>query len=109
MYVRIVTFRLHSLTADAYQAHAVEIADQFNSWPGLRSKVWLADREADTYGGVYLFDTREAADCSRETDLFQLMRQSPYFTDLRIEEFEVLDAPTAVTRGSIAVSDRVSA
>jgi len=102
MYVRIVTFRLAGLAADAYHAHALEIADDFNSWPGLRSKLWLADHDTNTYGGVYVFESPSAAESSRDAELFKRMQSSPYFADLRIAEFDVFDAPTAVTGGSLA-------
>lgn len=101
MYVRIVTFRLAGLSADTYHAHALEIADDFNSWPGLRSKIWLADHDTNTFGGVYVFESPSAADSSRDAELFQRMQDSPYFADLRVAEFDVLEAPTAVTGGSL--------
>ena len=56
MIVRIVTFRLDGIDEEQYQHHAVGIADTFNRWTGLRAKLWLADRAAGVYGGVYLFD-----------------------------------------------------
>lgn len=102
MYVRIVTFGLDGLNADADEAHAAEIADGFNAWPGLRSKLWLADPHTGAYGGVYVFDSRDAADASRHADLFRRMEHSPHLRDLRIREFDVLDTPTAVTAPSLA-------
>jgi hypothetical protein len=101
MYVRIVTFQLADLPPDAYQAHALEVADTFTAWPGLLSKVWLADAAAGTYGGIYVFDGQEAADASRRTDAFAGMVANAHFTDLSIAEYEVLAAPTAVTGGPL--------
>ena len=97
MHVRIVTFQLDGITADDYAAHCEEIAARFNEWPGLLSKVWLADPDSNTFGGVYLFDSVEAADHSRSSAQYGAMVDSPDFRSLEVVEFGVLDAPTAVT------------
>lgn len=97
MYLRIVTFHLTGLSPREYAAHAQQIADVFTGWPGLLSKVWLADAENNTYGGVYLFDSQQAAEASRHTAVFTGMLTSPHFTDVSITEFDVLEGPTAVT------------
>lgn len=96
MYIRTVTF---SITVDPahYAAHAEKVAPAFTSWPGLHAKWWLADEDANRYGGVYLFASKEAADASRDTEVFRGMAANPAFTDLVIEEYDVLAAPTGVT------------
>ncbi|PVZ06406.1 YdhR family protein [Actinomycetospora cinnamomea] len=97
MYVRIVTFRLWGTTGDQYRQHAEEIAPAFLAWPGLHSKIWLADPEHHVYGGVYVFASRADADASRETEIFRRMQTDPTFADLTIREFDTLAAPTSVT------------
>jgi hypothetical protein len=96
MRVRIVTFGL-TVPAEAYTAHAVDIAHRFTAWPGLLGKWWLGDAASGTFGGVYLFASREAADRSRQTDLFRAMLANRGFKDVTVREYDVLDAPTAIT------------
>src|SRR5690348_1179566 len=96
MHIRIVTFAL-TVPAEAYAAHALEIAAGFAAWPGLLAKWWLADPGSATFGGVYLFATRADADRSRGTELFRGMVTNPALTDVAVQEFDVLDAPTALT------------
>ena len=96
MRIRIVTFGLN-IPADAYAAHAVHIAPGFTSWPGLLGKWWLADTAAGTFGGVYLFASPEDADRSRESDLFLGMFADPALKDVTVRDYDVLDAPTAIT------------
>ena len=96
MRIRIVTFGL-TIPAEAYTAHAEHIAAGFTAWPGLIGKWWLADPASGRYGGVYLFASQFDADRSRETDLFRGMFANPAMTDVAIAEYDVLDAPTAVT------------
>jgi hypothetical protein len=103
MYARIVTFRLDGLAVSEYQAHAAAIAPAFTTWPGLLAKVWVGDDPASTYGGIYLFADREAADRSRDTELFRSMPSNPAFADLSVTEFDVLDEPTAITAPTLAV------
>jgi hypothetical protein len=97
MYARIVTFRLDGITPTDYTRHVEAIAPAFTTWPGLLAKVWIADHDAATYGGIYLFTDRASADRSRDTDLFRSLATNPGFADLSVREFDVLDGPTAVT------------
>ena len=76
MRIRIVTFGLN-IPAETYTAHAVHVAPAFTQWPGLLGKWWLDDTSAGSFGGVYLFASRHAADRSRETDLFRGMLDRP--------------------------------
>jgi hypothetical protein len=96
MYLRVVTFGL-TIPVEAYTAQAVRIAPGFTAWPGLLGKWWLADPDSGTYGGAYLFASQHDADRSRQTDLFRAMFANPALTDVTIDEYDVLDAPTAIT------------
>jgi hypothetical protein len=102
MRVRIVTFGL-TIPADAYMAHAMDVAPGFTAWPGLLGKCWLADTASGTFGGVYLFASRYDADSSRETDLFRGMHANPALRDVSVREYDVLDAPTAITGFSLSM------
>ena len=104
MHVRIITFRLDGLSAADYQDHAVTLAPAFTAWPGFLAKVWLADGETGTYGGIYLFADRVSADRSRDTELYRAMAANPAFADLSVREFDVLDEPTAITASVFAAA-----
>ena len=104
MYARIVTFRLDGLTPADYRGHVVAVAPAFTTWPGLLAKVWIADDNAGTYGGIYLFADRASADRTRDTDLYRSMAANPAFTDLSVQEFDVLDEPTAITATALAAA-----
>lgn len=96
MHIRIVTFAL-AVPAEEYAHLARNIAPAFSAWPGLLAKWWLGDTASGTYGGVYLFANRQDADRSRDTDLFRGMFTNPAFRDVTVKEYDVLDAPTAIT------------
>jgi len=101
MRIRILTFGLN-IPVEAYSAHTVEIAHGFTAWPGLLGKWWLGETAAGTFGGVYLFASRHDADRSRETDLFRDMFTNPALRDVTVHEYDVLDAPTAITAPAVA-------
>jgi hypothetical protein len=97
MYARIVSFTLTGPSHDEYLTNATAMAGEFNTWPGLHAKYWLADRTQRRYGGFYLFENVDAARLSRTTALFDQMMANPAFGDLTIQEFDILDEPTAIT------------
>ncbi len=101
MYIRIVTFRLDGADEAQYRQTAAEAAPVFAQWPGLRAKLWIADRASATYGGVYLFDSTADADRSRGPELFAAMAANPAFPEMSVREFDVLPELSAVTAGSI--------
>ena len=96
MRIRIITFSLE-IPVENYVSHATELAPAFQSWPGLLAKWWLGDAASGTYGGVYVFATPGDADRSRDTDLFRAMNANPAFKDVTVREYDVLEAPTAIT------------
>jgi putative monooxygenase ydhR len=104
VYIRVVTFHLDGIAAEEYEQQAAAIAEAFTAWPGLHAKLWLADPERRTFGGVYLFGSKRDADSSRSTPLFQAMVANPNLADLSIEEFDTLPAPTAVTASGLVAA-----
>jgi Putative mono-oxygenase ydhR len=103
MRIRIVTFAL-GVPGEDYTRLATEIAPAFISWPGLLAKWWLGDAASGTYGGVYLFASRGDADRSRDTDLFRNMFTNPALRQVTVREYDLLDAPTAITAPNVPVA-----
>lgn len=96
MRVRIITFRL-TIPAANYLDHALRVAPEFRRWPGLLGKWWMCDEDTGTYGGVYVFASREDADRSRQSPAFRAMLGNADLTDVAVHEYDVLAAPTAIT------------
>jgi Putative mono-oxygenase ydhR len=100
MHIRIVTFSLN-IPTEAYTAYTVHIAPEFAAWPGLLGKRWLGDTASGTFGGVYPFATQHDADRSRETDSFRGMFANPALKYVTVQEYDVLNAPTAITAPTV--------
>jgi heme-degrading monooxygenase HmoA len=99
MHIQIVNFKLRDLTEDGYLKLCDEVAPAFADVPGLISKVWLADPDTNTYGGVYMWEDREAMESFQKTELYRGIGGHPNLGDVTSRDFAVLDEPTRVTRG----------
>jgi hypothetical protein len=97
MVVQIVQFQLAGIDPLAYEAKAEQIAPAFASLPGLIAKAWLADRGTDTYGGVYLWTDRLAAETYADGELLAAGRRNPAFANFRSSILDTLAGPTALT------------
>ena len=100
MHIKIITFSLEGISEAAYRQQVEAVAAAFAELPGLVSKTWLANEETNTYGGVYVWEDREAMEGYAQTDVFKGMTANPYFKDLTVRDFDVLEAPTRITRRS---------
>ena len=99
MHIQVVTFKLDGIDDAAYQAHAEQHAPVFAALPGLRAKIWLANQQASTYGGIYAFDDVAAMRAYQGGEIFQGLQANPHMIDVTVRDFSVLAGPTKVTRG----------
>ncbi len=99
MHIQIVNFRLEGMGEEDYRGIAETIAPAFANIPGLVSKTWLANEQTNTYGGVYVWQDREAMEDYKESDVYKEMMANPYFKDVSVRDFAVLEGPTRITRG----------
>ena len=102
MHIQIVNFRLEGIGEENYRGIAETIAPAFANLPGLVSKTWLANPETGAYGGVYVWQSREAMENYKESDIYKGMATNPHFADATVKDYAVLEGPTRVTRGPAA-------
>lgn len=99
MYIQVINFHLNGLSEAEYRVLCDEVAPAFGEVPGLISKVWLANRGTNTYGGVYTWANREAMEAFSKSELFNAFATNRNLADITSVEFDVLEDPTSVTRG----------
>jgi hypothetical protein len=99
MHIQVITFKLDGVDDAAYQAHAEQNAPLFAALPGLRAKIWLADQQANTYGGIYTWDDVAAMRAYQDGEIFRGLQANPHMIDVAVRDFPVLAGPTKVTRG----------
>ena len=97
MHVQIINFQLQDLTEADYLRVCDELAPAYAAVPGLLAKVWLSDSTTGTYGGVYLWRDRRAMEEFAQTELFNSVATHPNLAGITSTDFDVLEAPTAVT------------
>jgi heme-degrading monooxygenase HmoA len=103
MHIQVINFHLNDLSESGYRALCDEVAPAFAEVPGLISKVWLANRSTNTYGGVYTWADRAAMEEFSKSELFSAVATNQNLADITSVDFDVLEVPTSVTRGLAAV------
>ena len=105
MHIQIVNFRLKGLTEAEYAAACDELAVAYAAVPGLERKIWLANSETGTYGGVYIWRDKQAMDDYFESELLNTIATHPNLDGITSTDFDVMDAPTEVTNGMVVVTE----
>lgn len=104
MHVVITTFRLKDWSEEEYRQLCAEVAPAFADVPGLLAKIFIADAETGTYGGVKLFRERDSAEAFKRSELFASVGAHPHLDEIAVRDFGVLEEPTQVTRGLVSVA-----
>ena len=104
MHILIVNFNLGGITEEDYLGLVEPIAPAFAGLTGLVSKTWLANKETNTYGGVYVWSDRGAMEAYKETDIYKGMQANPHFENVTITDFAVVESATRVTRGHVPIA-----
>ena len=98
MIVQVVNFNLEGITHEQYQGAATELAPAFNEVKGLKSKVWLSDKDNNVYGGVYTWENRESMEDYVNSQFYdEVLGSNPNFENVSYKAYEVLDDPTQIT------------
>ena len=104
MHIQVVNFNLKDMSEQEYHQLCDEVAPVFASMPGLISKVWLADPAANTYGGVYTWRDRQGMETYLNSDFFKAVAANPHLANIGSKDFAVMEAPSRVTHGLVAVA-----
>jgi heme-degrading monooxygenase HmoA len=98
MVIQVVNFNLEGIDHDQYLGAATEVAPAFKELDGLKSKVWLSDKDNNTYGGVYTWDNRESMENYLNSEFYdQVLGSNPNFVNITYKSYYVLDNPTSIT------------
>ena len=96
--IQVVNFNLEGITHDDFMGVANEVAPNFAPLSGLVTKVWLSDKENNTYGGIYSWEGQEACNAYRGGELYAgALANNSNFVNLYDKSFNVLEGPSNVT------------
>jgi heme-degrading monooxygenase HmoA len=104
MHIQVVNFNLKGMSEGEYRKMCDELSPAFAGMPGLISKVWLADKATNTYGGVYTWRDRSAMEAYIKSDIFQAVGKHPNLTNISSRDFGVLEEPTRLCHGLVAAA-----
>jgi hypothetical protein len=79
-----------------------EQAQVFTTLPGLLWKIWLRDPERRESGGIYLFESREAAEAYVAGPIVARIKGNPDFGDVTVKVFNVREEQSRITRAPLA-------
>ena len=99
MHIQVINFNLEGINRAEYEAVCDELAGAFAALPGLISKHLLAYEENNTYGGVYIWESRDAYEAYLNSELFAGVDANPALVNIVSKDFDVIEGPTRVTHG----------
>src|SRR5262245_6765674 len=93
MQAQIITYQLSDISQTEYQNQMVEPdAPILADVSGLISKVWLADEENNTFGGFYLWESKEAMEVFMQSDLVAAVVSRPFVKNVSSVDYTVNEA-----------------
>jgi hypothetical protein len=104
----VVTFKTDA-TIEEFTAANEEDAPAFAEVDGLFVKIWIADPETSTFGGIKLFRDSAALDSYLDSDIFKSILEDPSVEDATYRRYQVIESLTAKTQPAIDVTRAVRA
>ena len=103
MHAQIITYQLKNISPEDYVKQMVQPdAPVIAKALGLHSKVWLSNPGENTYGGFYLWDSREHMEKFMVSDLVKAVVSRPFLTNVHSANYAVSEDPSRITRGLLA-------
>ena len=100
MYIHIINFNITGIDRSQYEGGAMQATSAFAAVPGLIRKHWLANEENNTFGGVYIFNSKESHDAFVESKLYAGVKGNPSFINFSGKSFENIGSLAKHTRGA---------
>jgi hypothetical protein len=100
MQAQIITYQLKDISQAEYLKQMVEPDAAFlANVKGLISKVWLADKEKNSFGGFYLWESKTAMEEFMHSDFVKTVVSRPFVKNVSSVDYEVNEKASLITRG----------
>lgn len=100
MHAQMITYKLQDISEEDYVAKMVAPDGPIlAAVPGLLSKVWLANKEKNEFGGFYLWRSREDMAAFMASDLVKAVVSRPFLFDVHSDDYDVREEASRGTRG----------
>lgn len=97
-----VNYQFTSSLAD-FKALVTPAAEPIAAVPGLVWKIWLMNEGGKEAGGIYLFESREAAQAFANSDTIKGFAAHPAIANLNAKMFAPDEALSKITRAPLDV------
>lgn len=100
MQAQVITYQLQDISQAEYLKKMVEPdAPILAGVKGLISKVWLSNEAKNTFGGFYLWESKEAMEAFMQSDLVKAVVSRPFVKNVSSVDYTVNEAASKITRG----------
>lgn len=99
MLIQIINYSPEGVSEKELNELCDQLAPAIAAMPGLVSKVWLANAETNTYGGVYTWEDQASIDSFMGSQLIADFVGHPNITNVTSQVFDVMEEQSKVTRG----------
>ena len=100
MQAQLITYQLKDISQAEYLKQMVEPdAPILANVNGLISKVWLVDEAKNTFGGFYLWESKDAMETFMHSDLVASVVSRPFVKNVSSVDYTVNETASKVTRG----------
>ncbi len=100
MHAQIITYQLSGISQADYLKQMVEPdAPIIANVKGLISKVWLADKDKNAFGGFYLWESKTAMQDFMHSDLVKAVVSRAFVKNVSSVDYEVNHNASLITRG----------
>ena len=90
-----------NISGEEYEKAVSPIAGPIAAVDGLRWKVWIVNEAENEAGGIYLFADESSVQAYLAGPIVAQLKSHPALSDISAKVFDVMDKPTAVTRGPL--------
>ena len=101
MNILIIDFNLKEMNDQEFQTLCEQQAPAITAVPGLVSMVWLANRDTNTYGGIFTFENNEALEAYKQSEIYRDVVTHANFANIISRDFGILEGLTEVTRAQV--------
>lgn len=98
MHVQIATYTMPEISDDEFIEANQEFASMMADVPGLLAKIWLKAPDGNVYGGVYLWQDREAYEEFVGGELWASVLSDDSMSDLQSHDYDVMEGLTKATQ-----------
>ncbi|HEV2583399.1 MAG TPA: YdhR family protein [Ktedonobacteraceae bacterium] len=101
-----INYRFNASRAD-HTALVTPMAAPIAAVPGLLWKVWLMNENEQEAGGMYLFESGEAAQAFVSSPPITSFAAHPSLSSFSVKLFEAVESLSKITRGPLLVAETV--